>query len=368
MKRTQVSRGVYRTPNGEFWLRLTHRGRRTWKRMASITVQDALDEAAAIRSDSKRSELGLCRDPLSPHAERFSDLAALYRQACPERHKTALERLEPFFGPRPLSAITQRDAVAYGAQRGAPRAADIELSVLSCAFRYAVEVGLMTQNPLAGRRRIQRPEQVRHCRECMPRDGDELHNLAERLLPSSTGWQLLFAALTGCRTKELLELRTDGTSRNDPGWIEGRYLYVRRAKSGRFPYVELHPDLLECIEAHRRWKAEKFPESRWWFPSDDIFRPLNRVALAHAMYRMDGPKRTPHGLRAYCATVWRSRGEHDEQVAARLGDRTVGLIRAVYGELPEVWSGGEPLSWRRRDGTAAWQKWVPQNVVAIGAA
>lgn len=361
--RKSIEGGIHRDHEGRFWIRPTLNGKRTWRILASLTLSDARAEAAALLSDHARSKLGLTRDPFSPAPPTVSAAAATVARALPPRILSA-------FGSLSLSAVTPAAAQSYGATREATRAADIELSALSALLSESVRRGWIRQNPLLGRARFH--STIRHSREVMPADGDELHRLAAALLavPQSRaiGWQLLFSALTGCRTGEVLALRMDARSRGDPGWIEGRYLYVRRTKGGVFPYVELTAELRACIEAHRVWHAQEGGGSRWWFPGADRFRPLERHALTAALRRVSERKVTAHGCRAYFATVWRSRGKSDEQIAAMIGDRTVALIQTTYGSLPESWAGGKELGWMPENGEVAWGRWTvekPSNVIAI---
>lgn len=376
MKRHATANGIYRDDEGGFWIRPTVNGARTWKKLASQNQSDAMVEGAAIVSDHHRAKLGLARDPFAAgDATTFRAVAEAYVEAgCPDRsgkpkaelarrrEEQHIRRLLPIFGNLPPGGITQAHARIYGDTRaGAPRAADIELATASNVLSWAIQTGRAVTNPLRGRARIQRSEDVRHAREVMPASGDEIHAMARVLFAhpasESTGWQLILQAMTGCRTQEILGLRMDAPAKT-AGAVEGRYLYVRRAKGGRFPYVELHPALARAIEAHHQWVRDRFPESRYWFPGADGVFPLGRVALTMALNRVCAklglPKRTAHGLRAFYVTVHRSRGEGDAQVAARIGDATAGLISSTYGNLPEVWSGGEPLDWMPKDGVPAW--------------
>jgi integrase len=283
--------------------------------------------------------------------------------------KTRIARLRPVFGRTKLEHLGLLAAIEYGrSQTGRLRAAEMELDTLSSTLSFAVLHGWIPVNPILRRPKLQSAADVRHCREVMPADGDELHRIARVMFSDTaseaTGWQMLFEALTGCRTSEILSLRMDAASKTSPGYIEGRYLYVRRLKSGRFPFVELHPALSTAIEWHRRWHADRFGDtSPFWFPGKDLARPLNRVALTHRLAvvckRLGIAHRTSHGMRAYFVTVMRSRGKSNEQVAALIGDRTSSLIESTYGALPEVWSGGEPLDWMPRDGVPAWQVFQP---------
>lgn len=340
MTRTSLSNGLYQASAGEYWFRPTINGRRTWKRLASATESEAAEEIQAIMTDHKRAKIGLTRDPFGPKDATVRDLAR-------EKGRVLPAGILSRFGGMRVSEITVADCVQYGATRGATRAADIELAALSSLITAAGG-----QNPIKSRPRIH-VRTLRHSRECMPKNADEIHEIARRLLPSSVGWQFLFACLTGCRTDELLSLRF-------PLRVEGRFVYVRRAKGGVNHFVELTCELSELIQAHM---ASRDTPSPWMFPGSDLFRPLNRVALTHALARVSPRKITAHGCRAYYVTVWRSRGETNEQVASRIGDKTSALIESTYGALPESWSGGAQLGWLPTVGEAAWAKYTPGNVV-----
>jgi integrase len=172
-------------------------------------------------------------------------------------------------------------------------------------------------------------------------------------------WQLIFSALTGCRTSEILRLRTDAAPRK-PGFIEGDWLWIERSKNGVNPFVVIHPDLRAAIAGHRQWLAAKSPQGQgaWWFPSPR--KPgaaVEATSLIQAMTRIVGAlgldKRTPHGLRAYFVTVRRSQGISDGQIAAEIGDKTTSLISTTYGQVPPGWKGGPDLTWQPTDGNPA---------------
>jgi integrase len=290
-----------------------------------------------------------------------------------ERNATNLRRL---LGRMPTSEITvqtcdrycdlRRQEFAAGSRPG-NRTIDLELQTLSNAFNHAVRTGIALRNPLmAGRPRYSLASQARHARDCMPASGDELHRIAHALADDprseSLAWEYLFLALTGCRTNEILSLRMDAGPRQ-PGSIEGDWLWVKRSKRGVNPYVLLHPDLRECIDAHRRWHRARFPGCPWWFPGRSAARKglsVDKSSLAHAMPRavaalgLNGD-RTAHGARAFYVTVRRSAGISDAQIAAEIGDKSVDLISTTYGQIPPGWRGGPELSWRPLEGKAFWE-------------
>lgn len=343
---------TYSRSDGSFWLRPIINGRRTWRRLTARTKSEALGESAALLTDQKRATVGLAADPFAPAGMDWGELI--------QSKDPGLAKIFPV----PPTVIS---ADYHYAQRAGKRAAEMEITRAKSAMDWGIKRGIWRENTLSGWRAPRR--EIVHCREFMPESGDELQDVLERLLPSPIGWQAAFEALTGCRTSEVLAFRTDAVSKGDPGWREGKYLYVRRSKRGLFPFVEIHDALDSLLRAHSIWHASGYgTRSRWFFPGQSFGQPLTRFALAHALNKLPGPRRTSHGLRAFAVTVWRSHGESNEQVASRIGDRTSRLIETTYGSLPESWAGGEPLSWLRKDGTNAWSQLVPDNVVKMEVA
>jgi hypothetical protein len=84
------------------------------------------------------------------------------------------------------------------------RAIDRELNTLNNAFRYAKRRDLVKVNPVADRPRYQPKSRVKHCREFMPADADDLHSIAEELFKNRhsqvLGFQMLAEAYCGLRT------------------------------------------------------------------------------------------------------------------------------------------------------------------------
>jgi integrase len=189
--------------------------------------------------------------------------------------------------------------------------------------------------------------------------------MARHLAEDSDGevlaWQYLILAMTGCRTSEILQLRMDATA-HQAGHIENDWLWVKRAKGGCNPYVVIHPALRQCIEAHHRWHAARYPDAPFWFPTakrSSKTGVVDPTSLIHAIARVAGAlglaPRTGHGLRAYYVTMRRNAGISDGQIAAEIGDRSVALIATTYGAIPPGWRGGPDLTWLPTDGTPpAW--------------
>lgn len=382
MRRTVVSRGVYKDELGGFWIRPWVAGKRTWRKLRSTKTKHAIEEAAGLLSQQARAGLGLARDPIG--GIRLGNLADDYLAAgCPNRRlesrpgafadgeRARVSNLKRFFGARDPAAIRLPDCHAYRRWRVAvkqrrgtgDRAAELDLVTLSNVLNYGVSIGQLDVNWVrSGRPRFRKLSDVRHSRDRAPANAEMIHRLAShffaRRQSEVLGWQLLFAAYTGCRVSELLRLRLDATTPDQPGFVAGGFLFIRRSKGGVSPFVAIGPELQAVVDRHRKWCASRFPGSPWYFPGRLPSKHVDTSSLGHGLPRacaaIGCPPVTPHGLRSYYVTKRRSDGVADAQIAAEIGDKTVTLIHQTYGDRPANWSGGDPLTWAPKDTPPAW--------------
>ena len=379
MTRTRIAPGVYIDPQGRYWARPRINRRSTWRLLKD-------DQDNPIRHAKKAVALALNKEWRAT-ADDFRALAKLYTDAgCPNKRletrgpdfcNTEIKRLEwlvKYFGHHPCSDIRLKHLPAYAAYRKrlcrrgeGHRTVDLDLSTLSNVLNYGVAIGQLELNWIAHNRpRYRKARDVRHSRVLMPASADVIHQIADHLFqhPQSevNGWLTLFAYRTGCRTSELLRLRTDAKP-GEAGHIAGPYLHLgRRSKNGLNPWVEIAPDLAQLLECFNYWHAARFPRSKVYFPcrhrqstDEPVFKSVHGKAMARACRELGLPHTTPHALRAYYVTKRRRDGAHDSLVAAEIGDATVSLISTTYGDTP----GGEKLSWLPATGLPAWLKWQP---------
>lgn len=290
-------------------------------------------------------------------------------------------------------------------RKGGDRQIDIERSTLSNIFRCAIRntrETAVTSNPVAvfEFERFRDPALVAHCRDAMPRTGDELHSIARYFFnshflrkavsnksPRGTkgtrrwqlenqevfGWVTLFKGRIGHRISALLTLRTDAQNKEQPGFISGKKLYLFRSQTskGTFGHVDIDRDFQRCIDAHRTWLQLRYPDSCWYFPSPlDPAKPLDATVFAKALARAAKAiglgHRTPHGLRAFRVNVLRGEGHTLEEAAVRVGHTTLGkLILAVYGEGLDY-----KLTWQPENDRPAWEEFAvqisPQLELSLG--
>ena len=249
------------------------------------------------------------------------------------------------------------------------RAVDCELNTLSSAFRYSKRRGIVTMNPLADRPKYQPASRVKHCREFMPADADELHEIVYELFKDRRsqvlGWQMLAEAYSGLRGCEVLKWKANAKA-GQFGFVteDGKTMAVWRCKNQQCnnPYVYLHEGMAAMLEAHRKWHEKYYPINEWFFPGREreTGRPVSDKALSHALRRICKKRERqikPHGNRAFYVTVRRSWGVPDNQIAYEIGHSSGGCtLETVYGGVPPHWIKGEgpKMSWLPRDREPAW--------------
>jgi len=379
-----VESGIYRkTSNGCYYERTQVRGKRTWRSLNTNNLKHAREEyhrrRAGLVKMEKIAPVFVGKVIRKYQADEFPDQ---HRQKRPARmyalEKRNCENLLKFWERLPVEEVTLANCDRYHdwrckkVKRGdGHRAVDLDLNTLSNAFYWACRCELVKSNPLATRTRYCTEKHVRHCRETMPTDADQLHALAriffeERGYRSAVlGWQVLIEAMTGLRTCEALQLRVDAAP-YQAGWItpDGKSLCVCRAKGQQNvnPFVQIHSGLRLALDGLFAWKAKHFPKSPWYFPSAiDDEAPVTSAALARALIRASkdiGKKITSHGMRAFYVTVRRSHGINDAQIAFELGHTTGGTtVAAVYGGVPPHWLAGEgpKMSWLPTIASPAWE-------------
>ena len=380
---TGLGNGVYQDGPGTFYVRPVNQGRRTWRKLASITARDAKVEASEVMRAVKMADLGIGKNPLSPPPPTVLELVSSYlAHHCPSKRleerdmkfcefqAKRLEWIAKWWGSKRADTVRlamvheyrdwRKPQIANGKGH---RMIDMELQCLSNVLNYAVATGRLDTNFLLHRPRFQAASEVSHCRDAMPRDGDELNWWAELFFSKPEtevlGWQLLLEAMTGCRTSEVLALRWTETP-GEAGYTWGNRIDLARLKGGVNPWAIMHEDLESVYEQFAGWGVKRYPESDFWLPNRLGDGPVSRYALTSHLARETAsrglPKRTSHGLRAYFVTKMRRDGYSDADVAAMIGDSTVSLIQTTYGK-PRP---GEPkLSFRRSNGTASWEEFKP---------
>jgi integrase len=363
--------GVYENERG-FWARPWVNGKRTWRKLKAQRLREAHREANS--------------EPFTK-SKTFGDLADQYLTSkCPNRRleerdasfckteSSKLVNLNQFFGRMMADEIRLFHLPRYKDWRvkqvkrktcTGTRAVDIELATLSNVLNYGVSTGQLEFNYVrSGRPSFQKDSEVRHCREVAVASGDELHKIARWFFRTSRsdvlGWLQLFQAMSGCRMSELLRLRVDAKTPDDPGYIEGNHLFLgRRSKHGVNPWVFITPEFKTMLDAFFKWRQLRCPKSPWFFAGKDRVSALESGALTHGLKRavkaLSLRHRASHGNRSFYVTKRRSDGALDVEIAAEIGDQDVTQISRTYGSRPPNWDGMKRLRFLPEKGEPAWK-------------
>jgi integrase len=391
----KIAENIYHYRNG-YRLRCWVNGKRTWRCLESAGAKAAKIEGARLALElADQAENGKAPFQAGDSPKSLYDLIDQFLvEGCPNdrlekrlpegqtRLRYLLQRPMEYFGKLSPENLRKPHLVSYAAWATkrmrfgkGNRTVDMEMVALSNVYRWAISIGLVENNPMLGRPRFQRQGEVRSCREVAPESGDEVHRVAAEFFgwPQSEvlAWQYLLQAFTGCRTSEILRLRMDAKTPEDPGYVDGGYLFIERSKKGVQPYVVIHAALAELIRAHHHWHAVRFPHCPWWLPGRTGENHLDPGSLSHGLMRacreLELPHRSPHGLRSYYVTARRGeigadgQGIPDWQIAAEIGDRSVDLIHKTYGDRPANFRGGNRHTWLPSNGEPAWARWAPEN-------
>jgi hypothetical protein len=397
----QVEPGIYKnSKNGKYFERPLINGKRTWRALGGKNLKLAREEfyrrRTAVSAGTSPYLEAATEETEEEVARTVGDIIRRYQEdncldgdllerppetrADEDRHCTTLLQ---FWDEVEVARVTDRICDNYRdwrvkniKQGEGLRTTDRELNTLNNAFRYCKRRDFVRVNPVADRPRYQPKSRVKHCREFMAGDADELHSISAELFKNRhsqvLGWQMLAEAYSGLRGCEVLRWRAN-PGPEDPGFVtaDGKSIRVWRCKNQHLnnPYISVNAGMAALLKAHRKWKAEYYPDSEWFFPGHerDSNEPVSKGALAHALRRIskDRPRKIkPHGNRAFYVTVRRSWGTLDGQIAVEIGHSSGGsTLESVYGGVPPNWLSGEApkLNWLPLKGKPAWDMLKPDE-------
>ncbi len=384
-----------------YYYRHKVQGRSKWLSLRTGSYSRAKELLDEIKTKQVLAAAGYGDGPrIGKRMGQLGDVLKFYRDAgCPRKNNSkregkplqlgekAIENLTRHLGRKDPHQLTPADWHRYADSRLAEytggkgaRTIDLAWSTLSSAFRHAIryqdERGIRSR-PLAERpERIRVTEHVNHCRQYQPKDGEELHNIARYFMERQEsvrrgsavfGWLTLLSAMIGQRGSEMLHLRSDAQSPEEPGYDDGEHLWLYRSTThkGTAPFIKVTDELRTCLAAHTSWKRVTNPTNPWFFPSprktgEHLETTSFRQALERACHKLQLPKRTVHGLRSYYVNVLRSRGVSDTEIALQIGHKSGGkLIVETYGEILTI-----KLDWMPTNEPPAWEAWEGSAPIA----
>jgi integrase len=234
--------------------------------------------------------------------------------------------LVPYFGKKPLWAITTREIEMYLAKRksgevsgqkpGPLKQASVnrELCRLKNMLSKAVDWNYLERNP--AERIRQKPEPIQDPDYLSVQEFQALVDVCEEPLRSA----VVLAVHTGARRGELLNLKWSDVD------LEHRLVTFRKTKNGETRHVPLSASAFETFEAHRRREALSSGKiSKDVFVNGSTGKPFRnfRRGFASAVKRAGITRRfTWHQLRHTAGSQMTMSGWHARAVGEVLGHKT----------------------------------------------
>ena len=360
-------RGVYRDGRGGWYFKAaTHKDPLTgrWKqatRRGFATAAAAVEARRAFLEELETAPAAATTDLTVGELidQYLADCEAADRLSVKTlfdyRHSTD-DYIRPWIGSLPVRDVNpevvvrwqQQLSTAGGTKNGkplAPNTVRLARAPLNGAFKWALTMGMIPSNPIAGVPRPRKrknvpahwtPDEARHFLSFL--EGDRLYPL----------WAFLLG--TGLRVGELVFLRWPkvelerGLVRiNEFATVLGHDVHTSSGKSDDATRtIDIDPRLVEVLQQQRRQQvAEQLASSRYE-ESDLVFTKetggpyhpqyLSRL-LGNLSVEMGLPRLTAHGLRHTCATLMLDRGVAPKVAAERLGHADVTLFLNLYSHV-----------------------------------
>lgn len=253
----------------------------------------------------------------------------------------------PAIGKRIVAQIRPRDMRIFMDRLQAeysPSRVVVVRAVLSGAFREAVEMDIISRNPLADIR-IKQPEQP----DIIVWTTGDVRKLMAHIAnsPRDDAWYRL-ALTTGMRPGEMRALAwsavdvKDGTVLvSDTASRDERYrpIIKKSTKTGKARRVKIPP---ATVEALRKWRSRHIEErlrADSWQDNDLVFPGANGSLMpqqSHARHHREVclaagvPYLRPHGMRHTVATLLLEDGTNDKLVASILGHTRTRTTNQLY--------------------------------------
>lgn len=245
-----------------------------------------------------------------------------------QRNREIEKDLTPRFKDRPISKITRLELTAAlkVVEVRAPEVARNLRNYLWGIFEYAIDSGLIGDNPVPPVRVLRRRNQENHPALSPELPGEFLRKLhAIDTIHEQTRIAMLLVVLTACRKAEVIGGKWSEIDVEAAEWE----IPAERMKAGRAHWVPLSPQSVKLLKELRALVPEG---SVYLFPNRlDPDRPMADRSLNALMERLgfsgDG---TPHGMRATFSTHFNAIGASIDVIEHCLAHVPGNRVRAAY--------------------------------------
>jgi len=245
-----------------------------------------------------------------------------------QRNREIEKDLTPRFKDRPISKITRLELTTAlkEVEARAPEVARNLRNYLWGIFEYAIDSGLIADNPVPPVRVLRKRNQENHPALSPDLLGEFLRKLdAIDTIHGQTRIAMLLVVLTACRKAEVTGGKWSEIDLNAAEWE----IPADRMKAGRAHWVPLSR---QCVKLLQELRALVPEGSVYLFPNRlDPDRPMADRSLNALMERLgfsgDG---TPHGMRATFSTHFNAAGASIDVIEHCLAHVPGNRVRAAY--------------------------------------
>lgn len=228
-----------------------------------------------------------------------------------------------------------------------PRTVRYAHSILSAAFKEAVDLRIIARNPVE---RLKLPKQVR--REMQALSPEQAVKFIEASQGTRYGVVFVFALVTGMRPEEYLALRwsdvdlqkATATVQRTISWraVDAKYKYGETKTAGSRRIIDLPAFLIKDLMKHKADQWQKKGKDNYK-DQDLVFvnrvgDPINRRDLGHYYFKpllkkAGLPDMPLYSLRHSCATLLLAEGEYVKVVSERLGHASSKMTLDNYSHV-----------------------------------
>lgn len=262
-----------------------------------------------------------------------------------QRNREIEKDLTPRFKDRPIAKITRLELTAAlkEVEARAPEVARNLRNYLWGIFEYAIDSGLIADNPVPPVRVLRKRNQENHPALSPALLGEFLRKLdAIDTIHEQTRIAMLLVVLTACRKAEVTGAKWSEIDLEAAEWE----IPADRMKAGRAHWVPLSRQCVKLLQALRAVVPEG---SVYLFPNRlDPDRPMADRSLNALMERLGfGGDGTPHGMRATFSTHFNAAGAGIDVIEHCLAHVPGNRVRAAYNrrayqaerrELLQTWA------------------------------
>lgn len=245
-----------------------------------------------------------------------------------QRNREIEKDLTPRFKARPISKITRLDLTAAlkEVEVRAPEVARNLRNYLWGIFEYAIDSGLIEDNPVPPVRVLRKRNQENHPALSPELLGEFLRKLdTVDTINVQTRIAMLLVVLTACRKTEIIGGKWSEIDLEAAEWE----IPAERMKAGRAHWVPLSRQAVKLIRELRAIAEER---SIYMFPNRrDPDRPMAARSLNALMERLGfSGEGTPHGMRAAFSTHFNASGANIDVIEHCLAHVPANRVRAAY--------------------------------------